>query len=91
MKMVHGLEEYSDDSHHAWMEAECYSNFFISSSHLICGFVSSPALSVNSCYSIMMITLAFELSVSEIADDISLDFTDEDLTVNWNSTGRRNK
>lgn len=39
----------------------------------------------------MMIMLAFELTISEITDNISLDFTDQDLIVKWNRTGKRNK
>lgn len=91
MEILGGLEEYSDDSHRGWMVAECYSSSFISSSHLICAFVSSPAPSVSSVSSIMMVMLAFELTMYEITDNISLDFTDQDLIVNWNSTGKRNK
>lgn len=71
--------------------AEYYSRFFISSSHLICAFVSYTVPLVSSISSIMMIMLAFELTVSEITDNISLDITDQDLIVNWNSTGKRNK
>lgn len=71
--------------------AECYSRFFISSSHLICAFVSYTVPLVSSISSIMMIMLAFELTVSEITDNISLDITDQDLIVNWTSTGKRNK
>lgn len=71
--------------------AECYSRFFISSSHLICAFVSHTVPLVSSISSIMMIMLAFELTVSEITDNISLDITDQDLIVNWTSTGKRNK
>lgn len=41
MKMLGGLKEYSDNSHHAWMVAECYSSYFISSSPLIYAFVFS--------------------------------------------------
>ena len=53
--------------------------------------LSSPAPLVSSVSSIMIIMLAFELTVSEITDNISLDFTDKDLILNWNSTGKRNK
>lgn len=73
------------------MVSECYSRFFISSSHLICAFVSYPAPLVGRISSIMMRMLAFELTVSEITDNVSLDITDQDLIVNWNSTGKRNK
>lgn len=54
-------------------------------------FVPSPTPLVSSISSIMMIMLAFDLTISKITDNISLDFTDQDLIVNWNSTGKRNK
>lgn len=73
------------------MVAECYSSSFISSSHLICAFVSSAPLVKVAFSSITMIMLAFELTIYEITDNISLDFTDQGLIVNWNSTGKRNK
>lgn len=71
--------------------AECYSSSFVSSTHLICAFVFSCSFSQQHLQHFNDNVSFLADYLPEIPDNTSLDSPDQDLIVNRNRGGQRNK